>query len=697
MSAEDSLYAPLTDVEEEVLGAAEIERRASRAPDFEAENRALTAIAQEMSNSPATVLRRLAECVLELCRAGSAGVSLLEPGGERGIFRWHAITGELSPYQGGMMLWEESACAIVIERDEVLLFSQPERTFPALRGIEPLIREVLLAPFSLHGKPVGTVWAIAHNPERQFDAEHARVLASLARFASAAHQVIHGLEAEQALRASEQSRLLAVETAAIGDWKFDFATGMLELSPRAQQMYGRRTGEVIGLDEHDRLIHPEDRAAVQAAREVAQNPEAGHYRVEFRLLFEDGEIRWFESVGRGLFEEREGQCRPVQIIGVMIDITDRKHTEQRLRESDRRKDEFLATLAHELRNPLAPIRNGLEVLKLSASGDERLRRVGQMMERQMSHLVRLVDDLLEVNRISRGKLELRKERLLLNEVLAGVIESNRPQLDAKRLELLVGGEERIVLEGDRDRLSQVFSNLLSNAARYTEAGGRIWVTAWREGDDAVVAVKDTGCGIPAEALESVFEMFTQGHSQQASGGLGIGLALVRQLVQLHGGSVTARSEGAGRGSTFTVRLPLGAGARTEARPGAARAVPVSGPARRARRILVVDDQADVASSLAMVLELRGHEVRTAYGGPAALQAFEDFGPEIVLLDIGMPDMNGHEVARRIRAMPHGGSVRLFALTGWGQDEDKLRTQEAGFDKHLTKPVEPALLDALING
>ena len=693
-----------------VLSTAEIEQRASRAPDFEAENRALAILAQEMASSPGTVLQRLAECVLGLCRADSAGVSLLEPGGERGIFRWHAIVGELASYQGGMMPWEASSCSTVVERDEVLLFSQPERRFPALREIEPAICESLLAPFSLNGKPIGTVWAIAHSPERKFDGEDARVLASLARCASAAHQMVRALEAETA-RADEleqrivKERLLA--TARMATWEWNPQADVITASESLNDLYGLLPGEGIRRSGQGfPLVHPEDlerhRAIVQTAAR-----EGGSWHSEFRIIRpRDGKVIWLEERALATRDPATGKVTMTGLVweiterkeaeeALRASITERRRAEEKLREADRRKDEFLATLAHELRNPLAPIRNGLQILALSASADPGLRRTGQMMERQMSHLVRLVDDLLEVSRISRGKVELRKKRVLLNEVLAGAIESTRAQIEAKHHELLIDGEEPIAVEGDPDRLAQVFSNLLSNAAKYTEAEGRIRVTMRREGDDAVVAVEDTGCGIPAESLESVFEMFSQVHAQQASGGLGIGLALVRELVQMHGGSVTAHSEGIGRGSTFTVRLPSIEGVQTDAQAGAAGSVPVSGSERRALRILVVDDNADAANSLAMLLEIHGHAVRTVYGGPAALREFEGFGPEVVLLDIGMPDMDGYEVARRIRALPGGRSVRLFALTGWGQEEDKRRAMEAGFDEHLTKPVEAALLDTLL--
>jgi len=380
---------------------------------------------------------------------------------------------------------------------------------------------------------------------------------------------------------------------------------------------------------------------------------------------------------------------------VARDITQRKQAEIALREADRRKDEFLAVLAHELRNPLAPIRNSLHILLLSAPHDSTVERVSEMMERQVNHLVRLVDDLLEVSRITRGKIELRKEPVELASVVRGAVETSRPLIDTARHQLSVAiPPEPLTLEADPVRITQVIANLLNNAAKYTEEGGQIWVTARREGDGVAISVRDTGMGIPVDMLPHVFEMFRQvdNSAGRSQGGLGIGLTLVKSLTEMHGGSVQARSDGPGKGSEFVVRLPLAAGQRTLGSTGpASRPSTVFAP----RRVLVVDDNHDAAESLGMLLKMLGSEVHIVYNGPDALEALRTYQPDVVLLDIGMPGMDGHEVARRIRQQPEFQHVTIIALTGWGQEEDRRRSQKAGFDYHLIKPADFSALETLL--
>ena len=367
--------------------------------------------------------------------------------------------------------------------------------------------------------------------------------------------------------------------------------------------------------------------------------------------------------------------------------------EEALREADRRKDEFLATLAHELRNPLAPISNAVHLLR-RPDGRRTADRMVEMVGRQVRQIVRLVDDLMDVSRITQGKLELRREPLSLAEVLSMAVETSMPAIEAGRHELAVSlPDETLMLDADRVRLTQVFGNMLNNAAKYTDRGGRIWVDARRAGQEVVVAVRDSGIGIPAAKLPHVFEMFAQAHRDSARGqaGLGIGLTMVRSLVELHGGSVEARSEGPGRGSEFLVRLPLAGSVQPEhphADDGAAALL-------EGRRVLVVDDNADAAESLALLLHTAGAEVRIANDGPAGLQAADEFRPHAVLLDLGMPGMDGFEVARRLRADARQAGLVIVALTGWGQEEDRRRTRSGGFDRHLPKPVDvDGLLDIL---
>jgi PAS domain S-box-containing protein len=367
-----------------------------------------------------------------------------------------------------------------------------------------------------------------------------------------------------------------------------------------------------------------------------------------------------------------------------------------LKEADRRKDDFLAMLAHELRNPLAPIRTAVKVLHLKGSDVPEARGARQIIDRQVEHLTRLIDDLLDVSRITLNKLALRQQPVELSEVITAAVESSRSFIEQRGHELTVSlPPEPVCVNGDLVRLAQVFLNLLNNAAKYTEHGGRIWLTAERQQDHAVVRVTDTGVGIPADKLPRLFEMFYQVDAslERAHGGLGIGLSLVRRLVEFHGGSVEARSDGPGKGSEFTVRLPV----LVEA-PQAQVLPPPGDSASRAvatRRILVVDDSRDSADMFATFLRLMGHDVRTAYDGVEGVEAAERFRPDAVLLDIGLPRLNGEEVCRRIRSTSWGRDVVLIAVTGWDQDENRHRIAQAGFDAHLVKPVDPNAVMALL--
>ena len=383
-------------------------------------------------------------------------------------------------------------------------------------------------------------------------------------------------------------------------------------------------------------------------------------------------------------------------VAVIEDITERKRAEEGLREADRRKDEFLATLAHELRNPLAPIRNSLNIFRLAGVQDPVLEGVTAMMERQVAHMVRMVDDLLEVSRISRGKIELRKERVDLAAVLRNAVDTSLPLIKGARHKLTVEiPPEPIVLDADPVRLSQVFANLLNNAAKYTPEGGQIVLTVSVKDAMVSICVKDDGEGIPAEMLPRIFDMFTQVNTgTRAQGGLGIGLTLARTLAQMHGGTIEAFSQGQGQGCEFLVKLPLAG----RAAASAAEEVPATGATRRMprRRVLVVDDNRDSADSMGMLLEILGAEVRIAHDGAAALEEVRKFAPAVVLLDIGMPGMCGYEVARRLREDPAAKAITIVALTGWGQNEDRRRSREAGFDYHLVKPADLGTLQSILS-
>jgi len=439
----------------------------------------------------------------------------------------------------------------------------------------------------------------------------------------------------------------------------------------------------------------------EATREPVENPVGkvlrdgavvglGNHTV---LIGRDDRERPIDDSGAPI---RDGRGRVVGVVLVFRDITERRASEQRLHENDRRKDEFLAMLAHELRNPLAPIRNAAHTLTLLGQPDERLRWVSGVIERQVGLLTRLVDDLLDVSRITSGKITLQRERVAVAAVIAQAVETARPAAESRHENLAVEVADDVgVVDGDPARLIQVVSNLLDNAIKYSEEDGQVRLTARAEAQEVVIVVRDEGVGMDAELLPHVFDLFIQADRslERRQGGLGIGLTLVRRLVEMHGGRVEVASDGAGRGSEFTIRLPrltLDAAAPAAAR-AAAREV-LSGPARR---VLVVDDQPDSTDSLALLLRLRGHEVSTAADGPGAVDEFLRSKPEVVFLDLGLPGMSGYDVARRLRAMPEGRDVRLVAVTGYGTEADRERTRAAGFDLHLAKPVDPHAVEALL--
>jgi len=393
---------------------------------------------------------------------------------------------------------------------------------------------------------------------------------------------------------------------------------------------------------------------------------------------------------------RDATGRVVGASKIARDITDQRRIAEALREADRRKDEFLALLAHELRNPLAPLRNGLEILRLAGADSNAAIRARGMMERQLGHMVRLVDDLLDVSRINRNKLELRRSRVLLTEVLGNALETARPVIEAAGHELIIAlPAEPVHLDADLTRLAQVFSNLLTNSAKYTDRGGRIELAAELRSGEVEVSVRDTGIGIPTDALPHIFEMFSQVDRsiERSTGGLGIGLALVKGLAEMHGGTVTAESGGPGMGSTFIVRLPLPESLLEPEAPESSGEE--AGADRPRRRILVVDDNLDSASSMEILLKLLGNEVLTVHDGLEAVAAAEQFRPEVVLMDVGMPRLNGYEATRRIREQPWGQEMIVVALTGWGQESDKEQSREAGCDGHLVKPVDLAELETLL--
>ncbi len=496
-------------------------------------------------------------------------------------------------------------------------------------------------------------------------------------------------ESESLLRESETRFRVVADNAPILMW-LDDAHGCTFVNRSYREYLGLAELPEGSVLDWTPYVHPDDRAAYLDAYARAQ-AEGTPFHAEFRFLRHDGEYRWMESSGLPRFG-RGGEL--LGFVGCTYDIHDARAAASALRAMDRRKDEFLATLAHELRNPLAPIANALEIVRRAEDDRDALRLALDTIERQLRHMVRLVDDLLDVSRITRDRLELRRARVELGPIVQQAVETWRAlaQEEGLALHALLPAEP-LWLDADPVRLAQVFANLVHNACKYTPRGGTITVRARAEGDEVEVGVRDDGIGIPREQLEAIFEMFSQADPAQerSRGGLGIGLTLVRRLVAMHGGRVTAHSEGHGRGSELVVRLPRAAGPAA-APPDAPAA---SAGARRCRRILVVDDNHDHAASLALLLRMSGHDAREAHDGPQALDEAERFRPEVVLLDIGLPGLDGLETCRRLRAREWAGELRLFALTGWGQEEDRRRSREAGFDDHLVKPIDHAQLLRLL--
>jgi PAS domain S-box-containing protein len=499
--------------------------------------------------------------------------------------------------------------------------------------------------------------------------------------------------AEAWLVENEERLRLALEAGQVGTWDWDIAKNHVTWSETIYRFHGLKPGEFSGrVEDFAALVHPDDRERVNAAIQTAVAGGQA-YSAEMRVVWPDGTVRWIATNGNVIFNS-EG--RPARMLGATVDITNRKLAEEALIEADRRKDEFLAMLAHELRNPLAPIRNAAQLLKRLGPPVPELQWARDVIDRQVEHLGRLVDDLLDVSRITQGKITLRKKKVDLVNIIANAVEASRPLIEARNHKLSVAlPKHPLPVEGDPTRLTQIISNLLNNAAKFTPEGGVIWLSAEAVGGQIVLRVRDTGAGIAADLLPHVFDLFRQADRSldRAQGGLGVGLTLVRSLLDLHGGSVEAFSDGPNRGSEFVVRLPA---LDTQVEVGRAASV-IAGHERpvAAYRILVVDDNTDSAESIALLLELNGHHVRMAHDGPMALEVADSFHPEIVVLDIGLPGMDGYEVARRLRNGGVTHEVLLIALTGYGQAEDRLRSHAAGFDHHLIKPVDIDALQDLI--
>ena len=487
--------------------------------------------------------------------------------------------------------------------------------------------------------------------------------------------------AEAALRESESRfRTLADNMAQLA-WMADAGGKLFWLNEQWTAYTGLSTADTIAGGWRT-VHHPEH--ADRVVTTLAQATRAGEsWEDTVPLRNRDGEFRWFLSRAVPL---RDASGQVYRWFGTATDITVQREAETALREMDRRKDEFLAILAHELRNPLAPLRNAVEILRHAGVAPDGAAWARDVMTRQIAHMTRLVDDLIDVSRVTRGTIDLRRERTDVTTVVQRAIETSRPLIDATGLALDVAlPDAPLALDGDPARLIQAISNLLNNAARYTPHGGHVRVAASAARGQVRIVVSDDGVGIAPDLLGRIFEMFTQGSASRGQGGLGIGLTLARSIVAMHGGSLEAASDGPGRGSTFTIELPLAAGA-----PADTETVPPPPPSATVRRVLVVDDNVDAALSLEMLLRHLGHEVRVTHDGESALGTARVFQPDVVFLDIALPGMSGYDVARSLRDGARG-ATRIVALTGYSQEDDVRRSREAGFDAHLVKPVDPDTL------
>ncbi len=497
-------------------------------------------------------------------------------------------------------------------------------------------------------------------------------------------------EEHDLLRRSEDRLALALEVGDIAIWEHDLVRDALTWSDRHYHLLGLDPTTSPATYELWRdTLHPDDRDRMERLYRRAQVD--GPLVADYRIVRPDGTVRWLACCGQVMFDD-EG--RPLRSLGAIVDVTPRVESDEALREADRRKNDFLAMLAHELRNPLGPIRNAAALFEALAPGDARVSQARAMIERQTTHMARLVDDLLDVARITTGAVQLHGRLVELDELVDDAVQQMRPVAEARGVTLAVSTAlGPIALAVDAGRIVQALANVIGNACKFTPSGGHVSVTTAQVDDDAVIRVRDDGVGIPADLLPRIFDLFVQGPValDRSLGGLGIGLTLARRMVELHGGTITASSAGPDHGSEFVLTLPVV--------PHSSRRAPAPGsaPATKNVDVLIVEDNPDAAESFRMLLELDGHTVRTAGTGREALAAMDERGATVAFVDIGLPEIDGFEVARRLRAHPHGQTMVLVALSGYGTEEDRREGAAAGFDHYFTKPVDVADVRRLLQG
>ena len=729
---------------DDVLITDQLGRRARRPPDPARENDAIHALVRDLGAKPQRVLQLLVAVALDLCRAGSAGVSLRERTDDGELFRWVALAGQLAAYAGATTP-NGSPCGVCVAAGTPQLFAGPARHFAYLAELPATIEEVLVAPVHVNGDVRGTIWVQAHDGGRRFDAEDARVMTVLADFTGAA---LHRLEMEAALRGSEDRLHAVLEQERERAW---YASQLAGLSAAANTIHSLSLGDVLSVvTDRAREIVAAHQAMTMLTSSHEGGPSVGTVSLSEKYAAWRGHELHPGTSALELLVRRTN--RPMRLTTAELDahparasldawngrpplrgwlaapLRDRdganlgliqlsdkydgeftEHDEAILLElaqmasvavqnaqlhervqaarvaadtANAAKDEFLAMLAHELRNPLGVILNSVSVLDRHGSHAPESIRVRELIRHHTRHLARLLDDLLDLARITQGKIQLRSDVLDLRAVVDITVQAYHDGFEARGQKVSVSVPEApVYVYGDRARLQQIIGNLLDNASKYTPTGGAVWLSLEEIVDEALLSVRDNGIGIPSDKLEAIFELFTQLDASIActGGGLGIGLTLVRRLTEMHGGRVHAHSDGRGSGSEFIVRL-------RRARAPLAPQAPAPLLPRRAYDILIVEDNAAARETLRFVLELEGHRVEASADGLAGVEAGVRQRPDVAFVDIGLPGLDGYEVARRLRAV-RGDGVRLFAITGYGQPEDVRRARHAGFDGHLTKPVE----------
>jgi PAS domain S-box-containing protein len=549
---------------------------------------------------------------------------------------------------------------------------------------------VVSAPL-LHGGALVASLSVVEDSPRNWTAQEVELTR---RVAEIVWPALEKARSDHELAISEQRLRLAQAVAQVGAWELDPDAGSVHFSSESYELFGLSENSQINLYQlWASLIDPRDRHALQDL--VDECNVSGAAEAEYRYRHPTRGLRWIHCrAGR----VDEGMSK--LIVGISLDVTERRKAEEELKDANQRKDEFLAMLAHELRNPLAPIRNAAQILRAHSTGQPELEWARTVIDRQTRHLVRLVDDLLDVSRMVRGKIVLKKSNVEIAELIQHALDTSQPLIRSRRHQLHVNlPPASLTIEGDLTRLAQAVANLLNNAAKYTDEGGQIWLDVWTYKREVVLRVRDSGPGISPTLLPHVFDLFTQAERtlDRAQGGLGIGLTLVKLLIEMHGGTVEARNSDTGLGAEFMVRLPANAAAAMDVKSTqAAYGTPETNPAgEKPMRVLVVDDNVDAADSIALLLTMDGFEAHSVHSAMAALDTVGSFEPDVVLLDIGLPLMDGYEVAQRLRAHVPVQKMRIVALSGYGRQADRDRAAQAGFDDYLVKPVEPTVLSEFL--